>query len=68
MDAIDNQHGAVERRGTRDVNNDYDCNYVDNCGDNDDDDNGRGGSFEMVAGERMTTITTAHQASPPHPR
>ena len=40
----------------------YNLNYIDNCGNDDDDDNGRGGSFEMAAGEGTTKIATARQS------
>ena len=42
MDSIENQLGAVERRWTRDDNDGYDCNYLDNRGNYDDNDDGRG--------------------------
>ncbi len=59
MDAIDNQLGVAERRWTRDDVDDYDWDYVDDCSDDDDNNDGRGGLFEMVAGEGTTTIATA---------
>ncbi len=59
MDAIDNQLGVAERRWTRDDNNDYDRDYVDDRGDDDDNNDGRGGLFKMAAGEGRTTIATA---------
>jgi hypothetical protein len=62
MDAINNQLGAAERQWTKDVNDHYNLNYVDNCGNDDDDDNGRGGSFKMAAGERTTKIATPRQS------
>ena len=42
MDAINNQLGAAERQWTRDVNNYYNLDYVEDCGNDDDEDNGWG--------------------------
>ena len=62
IDAIDNQLGTAERRCTRDDNDDYNRDYVDNPGNNDDEDDGRGGSVKMAVGEGTTTIAIARQA------
>jgi hypothetical protein len=58
MDAIDNQLGVAERQCTRDNDDDYDRNYVDNRSDDDHDDDGRGGLVEMAVGEGTTKIAT----------
>ena len=50
MDAIDNQLGAAEKRCTRNVNNDYDCNYLDNRSNDDNNNDGQGELFETAAG------------------
>ena len=59
MDTIDNQLEAAERRWTKDDNDDYDRDYVDDRGKDVDNNDRQGGSFEMAAGEGTRTIATA---------
>ncbi len=58
MDAIDNQLGAAEWRC-----DDYDCNYVDDRGNDDNDDDERGGSVEMAVWEGTLTISSTTTVS-----